>query len=176
MTTPRLTLRPFRPSDADALYAYLSDPEVVRFEPYEPFTREACTQEAADRAASDAFCAVCLQSGEVIGNLYVGQKDDRSFEIGWVFNRAYWHHGYATEAAARMLAYLFDEKHAHRVCAMCDPRNPPSWRLMERLGMRREALLHKNVAFRKDAQGLPLWQDTYIYALLDEEWIKRDKR
>ena len=47
--TKRLTLRPFQKGDAQDLYEYLSDPEVVRFEPYRPYTLESCGQEAENR-------------------------------------------------------------------------------------------------------------------------------
>lgn len=53
LITDRLFLRRFRENDGEALFAYLSDPEVVRFEPYEPFTRESAEQEAARRAFLD---------------------------------------------------------------------------------------------------------------------------
>ena len=53
---------------------------------------------------------------------------------------------------------------------MCNPENTPSWRLMERLGMRREGHLRKNIWFFRDENGRPIWQDTYEYAILREEW------
>ena len=58
---------------------------------------------------------------------------------------------------------------AHRVYAECDPRNLPSWRLLERLGFRREAHFRQNLYFRKDAGGAPIWKDTYVYALLESD-------
>ena len=54
--------------------------------------------------------------------------------------------------------------------ARCNPLNYRSHKLMERLGMRREAELKKNVFFRKDSFGNPIWQDTLVYAILNEEW------
>jgi len=53
---------------------------------------------------------------------------------------------------------------------MCNPENERSWRLLERLGMRREGNLRKNIFFFRNEQGEPLWQDTYEYGLLREEW------
>ena len=95
--TERLLLRRFRPEDAEDLYAYLSDADVVKFEPYEPFTQEACVQEVICRAENPAFIAV-EKDGRVIGNLYLG-KDEYGGEIGWVFAKDAQGKGYAAEAA-----------------------------------------------------------------------------
>ena len=66
--------------------------------------------------------------------------------------------------------WAFRQQSAHRIIAMCDPHNPASWKLMERLGMRREGEWKKNVFFFRDENGNPLWKDTYQYAVLAEEW------
>lgn len=169
ITTERLSLRRFREEDAEDLYAYLSDPEVVRFEPYRPFDREGCRLEARSRAADPAFIAVEL-NGRVIGNLYLGRADERTCEIGWVFARAFWGKGCAAEAARALIGYAFEKEGAHRVIAMCDPENTASWKLCERLGMRREAHFKQNIYFFCDEEGRPLWKDTYVYAVLAQEW------
>lgn len=168
ITTERLVLRSFREEDAEDLYAYLSDPEVVEFEPYKPFDWDSCVLEAQSRAENPAFIAVELD-GRVIGNLYLGRENEYTCEIGWVFARAFWGMGYAAEAARAVIGQAFADG-AHRVMAMCDPENTPSWKLCERLGMRREAHFKKNVYFFCDETGNPLWKDTYVYAVLAEEW------
>ena len=53
---------------------------------------------------------------------------------------------------------------------MCNPLNKPSWKLLERLGFRREGHLIKNIYFKKDSLGDPIWSDTYEYGILAEEW------
>lgn len=171
LETPRLRLRPFSPDDGPALYAYLSDVRVVHFEPYAPFTEEQARKEAARRADDPAFWAVCRKdTGTVIGNLYCARGDLDTWELGFVFHADHWKRGFATEAARTIVAEAFGAWNAHRMVAHCHPDNTPSWRLLERLGFRREGHLRKNVYFRADAAGRPLWQDTYEYALLAEEW------
>lgn len=172
MRTERLLLRPFAAGDADDLYAYLSDPEVVKFEPYAPLGRQQCVQEAAGRAENPGFTAVVLD-GRVIGNIWLGQEGEDTYDVGWVFNRAYQGKGYAAEAARAVLDDAFRRRGAHRVIAQVDPLNTPSWRLCERLGMRREGHLKKNVFFKRDGDGNPIWKDTYLYAILAEEWLAR---
>ncbi len=173
--TERLIIRKFKADDFMGLYAYLSDENVVKYEPYEPYTVAQAQREAEFRANSDEFFAVTLKSGRLIGNLYLGKREFRSMELGFVFAAEGQGQGYATEAATALMDYAFDELGIHRVTAECNPLNMRSWRLMERLGMRREGEFRKNVYFRKDSSGNPLWQDTYQYAILADEWKNRQR-
>lgn len=170
----RLLLRRFCEEDWEDLFCYLSDWNVVRFEPYAPFSAEQCKQEAARRAKDEAFWAVCLkENGRLIGNLYFSRQEERTYELGFVFNASYQGKGYALESALALLRHAFTEWNVRRVIALCNPENEKSWRLLERLGMRREGHLIQNIYFRKDASGRPIWQDTYEYALLRSEWEQR---
>ncbi len=63
----------------------------------------------------------------------------------------------------------FAQKKLHRVEVYCHPDNVNSWHLLERLGFKREAHLRRDIWFRKDEAGAPIWQDTYIYGLLEED-------
>ena len=170
--TERLIIRKFRPTDYTALYAYLSDYRVVQFEPYEPYSLEQAKREAEFRSRSDDFFAVTLKDGQLIGNLYLGRRDFGAMELGFVFDTKWQMHGYATEAAAALLDYAFHTLCVHRVKAECNALNRRSWKLMERLGMRREGEFKQNVYFKKDANGKPVWQDTLQYAILKDEWRK----
>ncbi len=174
LSTDRLTLRPFHADDWRDLYEYLSQKEVVKYEPYGCFNQDQCQQEAARRADNPRFWAVCLgHSGKVIGNVYFARSEPQEFgnwELGYVFNARYQHNGYATEACSEILRYAFGQLGARRVTAMCNPLNEPSWRLLERLGFRREGHLVQNIYFKLDENAQPLWSDTLEYALLASEW------
>lgn len=103
----------------------------------------------------------------VIGN--VGFNAKRTGEhlqgmIGWTLGKPHEGNGYATEAASALLDYLFRTLGFHRVYALTSPKNAKSWRLMERLGMRREAHYRQN-CFVDGA-----WDDEYAYAILADEW------
>jgi len=176
LETDRLMMRRFREEDWRELYAYLSLPEVVKYEPYDVFTEDGCRELAARRADDPAFWAVCLKdTGALIGNVFFQQQEPRelgTWVIGYVFNPAYQGRGYATESCRRVMAYGFSERNAHRVVAMCNPENPASWRLLERLHMRREGHLQENIFFKRDAQGNAVWVDTYEYAILSDEWLR----
>jgi len=58
---------------------------------------------------------------------------------------------------------------------MCNPLNTASGRLLERLGFRREGHFIRNIYFKKDQAGEPIWCDTYAYGMLREEWMHHDR-
>jgi len=178
METERLIIRKFCINDWNDLHEYLSQEATVKYEPYEMFSEEESKQEALKRSENDSFWAVCLKpSGKLIGNIYFAKQAFKTWELGYVFNADFLGHGYATEAARALIDYSFEEKDVHRIVAMCNPLNKQSWKLLERLGMRREGVLLQNIYFKKNEHGFPIWQDTYEYAILRTEWneIKRMK-
>jgi RimJ/RimL family protein N-acetyltransferase len=86
-------------------------------------------------------------------------------ELGWVLHPAFAGHGYATEAVRGLLELCFEDLGVRRVVASCFADNDSSVRLMERVGMRREA--H---AVRESLHRSGRWLDTLSYAILAEEW------
>jgi len=174
LETPRLRLRPFRREDHDAIHAYGSDPEVSRYMEWGPNTLED-TAEFLDRqlaaqiegSRTDASLAVELKETEaVIGaiRLWVVDEANGTAEIGYSLGRTSWRKGLATEAARAMLSAGFGRLGLHRVVATCDVRNVGSWGVMEKLGMRREG------AFLQDRMIKGAWRDTYLYAVLAEDY------
>ena len=166
--TQRLILRRFRDDDLQDLHEYLSDAQVVRFEPYPPMNLAEAREELARRTAAEDMIAVELKStGKLIGNICLSPREFFAWELGYVFNRRFWGLGCAKEACSALIEKTFDLG-AHRIYAECDPLNPASWRLLESLGFTREAHFHKNVYFWTDENGEPVWKDTFVYALLNE--------
>lgn len=166
--TERLILRRFCKSDLQDLYEYLSDEEVVRFEPYKPMDWQEVENTLDWRMSTEEMMAVELKSsGKMIGNVYLGKGDFEARELGFVFNRHYWGQGYALESCRAVLKRAFVSG-VHRIYAECDPNNMASWRLLERLGFSREGHLRENVYFWKDEGGNPIWKDTLVYAILNE--------
>lgn len=167
----RLIIRRFHCDDWEDLYEYLSDKEVVKFEPYNVFTKEQAMNEALKREHDNTFFAVCLKESEkLIGNLYLAKTEYDSWEFRYVFNKKYQGKGYATESAITLLDYAFSNLGVRRITATCNPKNDASWKLLERLNLRREGLLLQNIYFEKNSEGEPIWLDTYLYAILKSEW------
>lgn len=143
--TARLRLEPITEAHLDGLFAMNSDPAVMRYISGKPETREetlAMIGRVKQRWANWGFSWWALverDSGEVIGAggvQYLGWDQANPHEIGWRLRADKWGQGYASEAARRMTAFAFDELKAPLLCAICDPENRNSSRLMERLGMR----------------------------------------
>ena len=179
--TGRLILRPVEALDWREIYRYASLPEVVRYLPYEPFTEDDAAafalrwseqarqlELAGPHSAEwpEMLAVVHKEDGRIIGHIPFERFSPKysTREIGWIFDPQYQGQGYATEAARAVLELAFGELGLHRVVATCDPRNGASYRVMERLGMRREGHHIKDVQIRGE------WRDEYFYAILEEEW------
>ena len=167
--TERLILRRYQQEDLQDLYEYLSDIKVVEYEPYKPLTFDETKENLRWRIGTDEMIAVELkQSRKMIGNVYMGKREFEMLEMGYVFNRNYWGHGYAAESCRTLIRQAFSNG-IHRIYAECDPLNERSWKLLEALGFQREAHFRKNVYFWKDENGKVIWKDTYVYAKLNAE-------
>lgn len=168
LMTDRLILRNFEESDYEDVYEFLSQRKEDDFEAYPDITYENGREHLEYRVHNDEFVAIQLKTtGKIIGNVYFGNRDFESKELGYIVNKDYQRQGYATEAIAEVLKAGF-QAGVHRVFAECDPRNTCSWKLLESLHFSREAFFRQNVYFKKDANGNPIWQDTYVYCLLNE--------
>ena len=97
--TERLILRRYKKSDLQDLYEYLSDSEVVKYEPYKPMNMEDVEENLNWRISTEEMIAVELKSNhKMIGNVYLGKRDFEALEIGYVFHKEYWGKGYAKES------------------------------------------------------------------------------
>lgn len=175
----RVRLRPFVASDFDAVLDMQSRPELVRYLMWDVMDADAVrtflerrlrqTQIDGDDTAI-VLAATIPPSDRVIGEfmLRLSSAAHRQGEIGWSLHPDAQGHGYATEAARELLRLGFEELSLHRITADADPRNAGSLRIMERLGMRREAD-YVDVFFLKGE-----WVGETHYAILEDEW--RDQR
>jgi RimJ/RimL family protein N-acetyltransferase len=181
LKTERLLLRPFTDNDLDALHDLHSRPDVTRYLYRDPISRDDARRMLKRRMKSAAIqkegdsiqvAMVLPDSGSVIGhvNLQLLSRVHRRGEIGFVLHPDHSGRGYAGEASLVLLRLGFEELGLHRIIGRCDARNTPSARLMERLGMRREAHLRENELIKGE------WTDELIYAMLASEWQTRAPR
>ena len=147
--TERLTLRPAHEDDAEPTWRFRRQESVGRWLTAVSHSLEdyRATFENPDRLAKTL---IVERDGEVIGDLMLKIEDAWAqtevavwargvqAELGWVLDPAHTGHGYETEAVRELLRLSFDELDPRRVVARCFSDNEASWRLMERLGMRRE--------------------------------------
>lgn len=173
--TPRLLLRSFRASDLASFMAYRNDPEVARYQGWSvPYSEQDASHfVAAMRAFEQPEAGEHVQmaiehrdSQAMIGDVmcHIHRRDPRQATIGYTLARPWWGQGYALEAVRALLDYLFSRRNMHRVIADCDVDNTASWRLLERIGFRREA--HFIESFLQDGR----YTSEYHYGLLQREW------
>jgi len=171
----RLFIRRFVPGDWQDLYEYLSQDSICRYQPYDAFTKECAKREAASRS-SDHYWAVCMkENNKLIGDVYLHTRKYGVWELGYAINEKYQKNGFAMEAVEALVDDAFRNKGAHRIEAMCDPQNVASWKLLERIGFRREGHLLQDTCFKDDEGGRPIWTDTFVYGILESEWRKETK-
>jgi RimJ/RimL family protein N-acetyltransferase len=175
LETERLLLRSFQDGDFDDLFAIHSREDVARYLYWQPRTEEevrAVLQKKigsrAIRSEGDALAlaVVVKATGKLVGDVslvWVSAQHGLG-EIGFLVHPDHHGLGYATEAARVVLGLAFEELKLHRVIGRLEARNTASARVLEKLGMRREAHLVEN-EYVKDE-----WQSEIDYALLDREW------
>ena len=186
IATERLILRPFVAEDAADVWEYLKAPMVNCFACMKLNSMED-TRKAVQERAEDGefiFAIVLKENGKVIGEIDAHPESSQpdmaenyvkdTFSPCWMLNKDYQGRGYAYEAARAFFDYLFYQKGARRIYAYTEDYNLTSQRLCEKLGMRREGLFREFVSFVKDADGNPIYENTYQYAILKKEWEQHD--
>lgn len=166
LSSDRLLLRPFSRGDAADLFEYLSKEECVKFEPYGVQSLEECTHTALVREKNPDFIAVC-HDGKMIGNLFFRQsRENRAvFELGYVFNSAFWGNGFAFESCFCLLSHAFSTLGAKKIEAYCCTENIKSWTLLERLGMKRSREPCESAFFKFSESREAHWLSSYEYTL-----------
>jgi len=174
IVTERLILRALRPDDAETMFAYRSDPEIIRYQGWDPQSLDDVREFIAGNALYDAFApgswhqfAIALRpGGTLIGDCGVHVPDDKpeQAEFGITLAPAFQRRGYASEALRALLHLVFVTLEKHRAFASVDPRNTPSIALFERAGFRKEAHFVESLWLMGE------WVDDVILALLGREW------
>jgi RimJ/RimL family protein N-acetyltransferase len=168
LTGTRVQLRPLRAGDADDLFALHADAQVMRYWSHPPWTeREQAVARIAqlehDRANAEFYTwASTLADDRLIGtvSLFAINRAQRRGEVGYALAASAWGHGYASEGLRLAIAYAFGTIGLERLEADIDPRNAASYRLVERVGFRREGLLRERWRVGDEVT------DSAIYGLL----------
>lgn len=174
--TARLVLRPATADDVEPTWRFRRREDVSRWLTRAPATLEEHRDRFLEPARMGTTLVVELD-GAVIGDLMLrvedawaqaevaGRARGLHAELGWVLDPGHTGRGYATEAVRELLRLCFDELGLRRVTAVCFAANEASWRLMERMGMRRELYAVQDCLHRSGE-----WMDSAAYALLAEEY------
>ncbi|MDH4141343.1 MAG: GNAT family N-acetyltransferase [Chloroflexota bacterium] len=175
LKTARLILRPYQAGDLEAIADLFGREDVCRYLMWRPMDAEQARsllerrlRQTRIEADGDGIllAAVAADTGRTIGEFMLRQASmtSRQGEVGWSIHPDVQGLGLATEGAREMIRMGFDQLGLHRIAAECDPRNVASVRVMERLGMRREAHFVENEFLKGE------WVGSTVYALLESEW------
>ncbi|MBR4500827.1 MAG: GNAT family N-acetyltransferase [Clostridia bacterium] len=158
LRTERLTLRKYRPDDAEPLYSCLgSDPVMSRYSGWNPYSTPETARETVQRFIDSyrderSYSWAIDSGGALAGVIGAYDYDDGRIEVGFSIVRSRWGQGYATEALKAVLRYLTENEGIGCVTAWCAAENIGSRRVLEKSGMRL-------VDTEKD--GLPVGGRTY---------------
>jgi RimJ/RimL family protein N-acetyltransferase len=167
LVTERLRLREFVSDDYGAVHRYAGDPEVTRYMDWGPndFAATNLFLHEVEQSASRypriryALAVVLRELDELIGSLELQLRSEEGGRstLGYVLARSSWGNGCATEAAAALLRYGFDELGLRTISATCDPDNTASAAVLRKIGMRPDGYLHSHVYVRDE------WRDRLVF-------------
>ncbi|MET9063879.1 GNAT family N-acetyltransferase [Streptosporangium sandarakinum] len=170
VTGDRVQLRAIEPSDAEALWRWHSDPEVMRWmdDPYPPSL--ALTRKQLEERGSDSYGNLNLMietlDGRTIGIVALREAEP---EIGeakldiYLGEKDTWGQGYATDAMRTICRYGFGKMRLHRISLTAVAENEAARRVYEKVGFVEEGRMRE--AFRRDGK----WHDKVIMGLLEDE-------
>jgi RimJ/RimL family protein N-acetyltransferase len=176
LSTQRLIVRCLEPSDAEAVFVYRADPEVLRYQTWEPssageiraFIERMRGMEPLTPGEWFQLGIVRRDTGELVGDCGIHARADecRQVELGITLAPSSQRQGIAFEAFSALLEFLFTQTETHRVFCSVDPQNGPCLRLLQKVGMRQEAHMVESLWIRRR------WVDDVVFAILKKEWKK----
>jgi len=171
-----LHLRPSNATDAESMFAMLSDPQSMKYWSDQPITDldaavEVLNKDLESDAQGNSMCwAVCLNGQDkMIGKCILFQYSEQNHraEIGYILSREYWRQGLMHQALGAVIDFAFNTLELHRIEADVDTKNTGSLGLLEKLGFSREGL------FRERWRVYDEWQDSVMFGLLKQDWQTR---
>ena len=163
----RIRLRRPALADADAVFAWGSDPEVARFAEWPRSTSAEeslgrLRQRAADwESGAEYYWIITLAHDDRAIGAIASTVTQHAADFGYLLDTRYWGHGYATEAARAIVAWALSLPAVRRVWATCDTENVASARVLERAGLVLEGTLRRAIV-RPNLSHEP--RDAFLYA------------
>jgi len=172
IVTRRLTLREFVRSDFDAVYAYSSDARVTKYLFFGPRDADGTADYLEGLLASQQetprtrfeLAVEESASRRVIGACDLSLIERNVVDLGYMLGLPDWGKGYATEISLALVDAAFYDLGAERIISTVDVNNQASIRVLEKIGMRWEAV------FRKHRRAKNRWWDCHLFVLPREVW------
>jgi len=173
--TERLILRNIELKDIDSFLEYRNDPEVAKYQSWEPklnrtdvndFIKELQSHKLGEAGKWNQIVWVLKDTMIHIGDCALKiQDDNKQAEIGFTLSQKNQGKGYAFEAVSAFINYLFENFNLHRIFAITDCRNKSAIKLLKKIGMRQEGHFIENIFFKG------AWGDEFLFAILQKEWL-----
>lgn len=174
LATKRLIFRELLESDWKGVHEYASQEEVCRYQPWGPntvedtreFINEVLTDNKKNPRTRYMLALVNKIDGRLAGaaELTIHDFHHRNGEIGYIIHPDYWGKGMATEAAKQIISIGFNHFNLHRIQATCDPNNKASYKVLEKIGMKKEGVLRENLLIKSG------WRDSAVFSVLKSEY------
>ena len=178
LTTERLILSRPVEGDMQHIIHYLDSDKIYSENtanipyPYKEADAEFLIHEVVDKGFENetdfVFAIRNKENGLIMGliGIHHWDKANQKAEIGYWLGKEFWNKGYVTEAMAEVLAFGFEVLNLNKMFANFFPHNPASGRVMEKSGMRQEAILKQEIY--KNGKFL----DFVRYSILKEDFKK----
>ena len=175
--TDRLILRNLKVEDVHDYLEFCNSEFNLKYDNVSRISEERLTTVLEKRKDDDRYWAVILKSNQkLIGSLEYEPDEYDSYSIGYSFNEMYTGQGYAYEACKVLVHHVFTVVGARRITAdMCED-NVASWKLAERLGLRREGHFIEDDVLGEDENGDVIYSNSYYYGMLKKEWIDKNNQ
>jgi [ribosomal protein S5]-alanine N-acetyltransferase len=172
IVTARLELREFVPSDYDAMYNYASDPRVTRYMLYGPrdpmdaheYLERVIRYQRDNPRLVWEFAVTQRSDRQLIGACDITILKPAEGDVGYMLRHESWGQGFGTEIASAMIDAGFRELGLERIVSTVSTENTRSMRVLEKVGLRWEAL------YRRFAQAKGRFWDCHLFATSRAEW------
>ena len=180
LESERIILREMKEEDWQDVHNYASQPIVCQYQPWGPnaeedsqfFVKQIIEDAKNEPRSRFVYAVFNKKDNEMIGAGEFNLRDQHNKvgEIGYIIHPDYWGKGIATEVAKLLIEFGFTSFRLHRIYATCDPRNSGSIKVLEKIGMTQEGRM-REVLLVKDG-----WRDSFLYSILEQEWVKWSRR
>ena len=145
LQTERLTLRPWKESDAEALYRYACNPNIGPIAGWPPHTSVENSREIIKTvlSAPETYAVVLKETDETVGSvgimtarseIYSAKMTDSECEIGYWIGEPYWGQGLIPEAVSELIRYAFEDLQMTTIWCGYYDGNEKSKRAQEKCG------------------------------------------
>ncbi len=170
--TQRTTLRKIGPEDLETISIWMHDPEVTKYEDWIPhesvdYTRGFISYLTEDYKSEQIYCWGIYLDNSIIGFVKVSDVNEWNGSIGYWLSKDYWLKGYATEATAAVIDYMFSEVGINRIDAKHSVKNTASGKVLKKLGMAFRGRVKDYEYYTSKSE----WHSCDFYAITREQYL-----